>query len=103
MKGKDEVVNTARKRPEREGRRPSEGPPRKKVVPVDFRAKDYAGAEVTVKQLSTILEVAEEIGGLRKLQESLRTVMLLRRKVGDVDEGQLAYALDFLAKLTGKK
>jgi hypothetical protein len=58
---------------------------------------------LTVKQLSAILEVAEEVGGLRRLQESLRTVMVLRRKVGAVDEGQLAYALDFLAKLTGKK
>ena len=58
---------------------------------------------MTVKQLSAILEVAEEVGGLRKLQEALRTMLVLRAKVGDVDEHQLAFALDFLARLMGKK
>ncbi len=75
--------------------------PRKKVAPADFRAKDFDSAEVTVKQLSAILEVAEEVGGLRKLQEALRTMMVLRDKVGSVDEHQLAFALDFLARLMG--
>jgi hypothetical protein len=72
------------------------------TVPAEFRAKDYAGAEVTVQQLSAILEVAEEIGGLRQLRESLRTVMLLREKAGDIHPDQLACALDFLTKLMGR-
>jgi hypothetical protein len=74
---------------------------RKKRDPV--RATDFEGADVTVKQLSAILEVAEEVGGLRRLHDALRTVMLLREKVGAVDERQLAYALDFLGRLTGRK
>jgi hypothetical protein len=79
-----------------QARRPS------KAATPGFRAKDFAGAAVTVQQLSAILEVAAEAGGLRKLRESLRTVVRLRAAVGDVDESQLATALDFLAKLTGK-
>jgi hypothetical protein len=72
-------------------------------IPAEFRAKDYAGADVTVQQLSAILEVAEEIGGLRQLRESLRTVMMLREKAGDIHPDQLACALDFLTKLMGRQ
>jgi hypothetical protein len=68
-----------------------------------IRARDFAAADVTVKQLSAILEVAEQAGGLRRLHEAVRTVMLLREKVGTIDERQLAVALDFLAKLTGRR
>jgi hypothetical protein len=78
-------------------------PGRKKKPAAAIRARDYAAADVTVKQLSAILEVAEQVGGLRRLHEAIRTVMLLRDKVGDVDERQLAVALDFLARLTGRK
>lgn len=67
------------------------------------RAKDFDSADVTVKQLSAILEVAEEVGGLRRLNDALKTVVLLRDKVGEVDERQLAYALDFLARVTRRK
>jgi hypothetical protein len=76
---------------------------RKKPAAGAIRAKDFDAADVTVKQLSAILEVANEVGGLRRLNDALRTVMLLRGKVGAVDERQLAYALDFLARLTGRK
>lgn len=76
---------------------------RKKAAPAAIRAKDYTGAEVTVQQLSAILEVATEAGGLKRLRDALATVTLLRGRVGDVDERQLAYALDFLARLTGGK
>jgi hypothetical protein len=53
-----------------------------------------------VQQLSAILEVATEVGGLKRLREALATVAVLRNRVGAVDERQLAYALDFLARLT---
>lgn len=77
--------------------------PRKRSEAKRPRATDYARADVTVKQLSAILAVAEEVGGLKRLREAVRTVALLRGKVGDVDERQLAYALDFLADVTGRK
>jgi hypothetical protein len=73
------------------------------AVPAEFRAKDYAGADVTVQQLSAILEVAEEVGGLRQLRESLKTVLLLRERAGDIHPDQLGYALDFLTKLMGRQ
>jgi hypothetical protein len=83
---------------------PAEEPaPRKRSEAKKPRATDYARADVTVKQLSAILAVAEEVGGLKRLREAVRTVALLRGKVGDVDERQLAYALDFLADVTGRK
>jgi hypothetical protein len=75
---------------------------RKKRPACAIRLRDYAAADVTVKQLSAILEVADQVGGLRRLHDAIRTVMLLRDKVGEVDERQLAVALDFLARLTGR-
>lgn len=77
--------------------------PKKRADTKKARATDYTRADVTVKQLSAILAVAEEVGGLKRLREAVRTVALLRGKVGDVDERQLAYALDFLADVTGRK
>jgi hypothetical protein len=74
---------------------------RKKAGPI--RANDFDAAEVTVKQLSAILEVAEQVGGLRRLNDALQTVVLLREKVGAVDERQLVFALDFLSRVTGRK
>lgn len=64
---------------------------------------DPGAAEVTVGQLSAILDVAQEVGGLRRLQEAVRAMLLVRERVGDVDERQLAFALDFLTRLTGKR
>jgi hypothetical protein len=61
-----------------------------------------AGATVTLPQLSAILAVAEEAGGLRRLGEAVRTVVLLREKVGEVDDRQLAAALEFLGRVTRK-
>jgi hypothetical protein len=100
---KAEAVDVTKEKPEPAKKAAADGSPQKKAPPPRIRAKDFAGAEVTVKQLSAILEVAEAAGGLRKLQEALRVVMQLRDKVGDVDERQLAFALDFLARLTGRK
>jgi len=98
----------AKARPERAERkrvadRPLVETAARKKPPAAIRARDFSAAEVTVKQLSAILEVAEQVGGLRRLHDALRTVLLLREKVGDVDERQLTYALDFLGRLTGKK
>src|SRR5437899_12951551 len=45
-------------------RQPAAAPKR----PAGVRAKDFASAEVTVQQLSAMLEVAEEVGGLRRLR-----------------------------------
>lgn len=82
-----------KKKPERVAKkRPAAEPP------VD----DSAGAEVTVKQLSAILTVAEEAGGIKRLREAVRTVQLLREQVGDVNDRQLAAALDFLGRVTRK-
>ncbi len=93
---------------EKPARKPAKSPeaaaaPVRRKRAAGVRARDFAGADVTVQQLSAILEVADKVGGLRRLQEALQTVMLLREKVGDVDEGQLASALDFLGRLTGAK
>ncbi len=86
---------------------PAAGPPRKRSAKARRRrpapAADAAGAEVTVRQLSAILEAAGEVGGLRRLREAVHTVALLRERVGDVDDRQLAAALDFLARVTGRK
>ena len=68
------------------------------ATPVDAAA----GANVTLPQLSAILAVAEQAGGLRRLGEAVRTVVLLREQVGDVDDRQLAAALDFLGRVTRK-
>jgi hypothetical protein len=98
--------------PPDEGPPPAETPapkkePRKKPVrikkkraapPVDVTA----GANVTLPQLSAILAVAEEAGGLRRLGEAVRTVQHLREQVGEVDDRQLAAALDFLGRVTRK-
>jgi hypothetical protein len=77
-------------------------PPRKKRA-AGVRAGDFAGAEVTVGQLSAILEVAQEVGGLRRLREAVQTAAMLRERVGAVDDRQLAVALDFLGRVTGKE
>jgi hypothetical protein len=99
---KEPAKDMPKKKPEAAAKvQPDERPP-KKAAPARVRARDYAGADVTVKQLSAILEVAEQVGGLGALREALRTMMLLRDKVGNVDQQQLAFALDFLARLTGK-
>ena len=71
---------------------------RRAAPPVDVTA----GADVTLPQLSAILSVAEEAGGLRKLREAVRLVLHLREQVGDVDDRQLAAALDFLGRVTRK-
>jgi hypothetical protein len=80
------------------GKPRAKGAPRKR--PAGIRAKDFAGAAVTVQQLSAILEVADETGGLGRLREALGVVALLRERVGGADERQLAYALEFLERLT---
>jgi hypothetical protein len=91
------------RKPREARHRSPEGPSRRTKTPKpDIRSKDFADAQVTVQQLSAILEVADEVGGLRRLREALDTVLRLRAKVGEVDERQLAYALDFLARLTGR-
>jgi hypothetical protein len=77
--------------------------PRKKSAAGSVRAKDFGAADVTVKQLSAILEVANDVGGLRRLGDAVATVARLREKAGHMDERQLAYALDFLTRLTGRK
>jgi hypothetical protein len=101
-----ETPPAARPKPRSASRRtrPKPGPvAHKKPAAGAIRAKDFDAADVTVKQLSAILEVANEVGGLRRLNDALRAVMLLRNKVGAVDERQLAVALDFLARLTRRK
>ncbi|HET6574682.1 MAG TPA: hypothetical protein VFG68_13830 [Fimbriiglobus sp.] len=63
---------------------------------------DAAAGDVTMRQLAAIHAAAEEAGGLRKLREAVRVVLLLREQVGDVDDRQLAAALDFLGRVTRK-
>jgi hypothetical protein len=81
-----------RKQPAR-GKKKRAAPP-----PVD----DAAGAGVTLPQLSAIFAVAEEAGGIRRLREAVHTVLTLREQVGEVDDRQLAAALDFLGRVTRK-
>ena len=96
---------------------PDEGPPAEEPAPKPPRKKPArakkkrtaappvdttAGAQVTLQQLSAILAVAEEAGGIRRLREAVRTVLLLREQVGEVDDRQLAAALDFLGRVTRK-
>ncbi|HVK18470.1 MAG TPA: hypothetical protein VM533_16160 [Fimbriiglobus sp.] len=86
---------------------PAPKPPRKRPARVKKKraappVDAAAGANVTLPQLSAILAVAEQAGGLRRLGEAVRTVVLLREQVGDVDDRQLAAALDFLGRVTRK-
>lgn len=83
---------TPRKRPARSKKKRAAAPP----------ADDTAGAAVTIQQLSAILAVAEEAGGIRRLREAVHTVLMLREQVGEVDDRQLAAALDFLGRVTRK-
>ena len=80
-------------------KRPIRGKKKRAAAPL---VDDTAGAKVTLPQLSAILAVAEEAGGIRRLREAVRTVLLLREQVGDVDDRQLAAALDFLGRVTRK-
>jgi hypothetical protein len=94
-----EAVAPAARPPRKRAARTKQPPRRRRSAP----AEDAAAAEVTVRQLSAILEAAGEAGGLRRLREAVRTVLLVRERVGDVDDRQLAAALDFLDQVTGRK
>jgi hypothetical protein len=80
-------------------KRPARARKKRTVAPL---VDDAIAGDVTMRQLDVIHAAAEEAGGLRKLREAVRTVLLLREQVGDVDDRQLAAALDFLGRITRK-
>jgi hypothetical protein len=89
---------TAEPAPKGPRKRPARGK-KKRAAPL---VVDDAAGDVTMRQLSAIHAAAEEAGGLRKLREAVRMVLHLREQVGDVDDRQLAAALDFLGRVTRK-